>query len=223
MWENQWSSREKKLVGVAGALLLLLIGFLVMNGWDGEERKKEGWQSYEAQPAKERSEKTTTNTKRTKQATELVIDVKGAVKKPGVYRLDPGARVQDAVELAGGPKSVADMVRVNLAQPLTDGMALIIPRKGEEIPTTSGIGAGTSARSGEGGESGAEAKESPIDLNTATVQDLDSLNGIGPSKAEAIIRYREENGPFTSVDQLTEVSGIGEKTLEQFKDQVRVQ
>ncbi|PTX64816.1 competence protein ComEA [Melghirimyces profundicolus] len=206
MWEDGWTLREKILVGVAGVMTLGLLGTLAFL-WTGEEEPEDepGLAAYEprAEAAPEKDQKK-------EPPAEIVVDVKGEVKKPGVYRFAPGARAEEAVRKAGGPGKKADMDRVNLAQPLSDGMALYIPAEGEEAPA-----AGVSPENG--GPAGVK-----INVNTASGEELQELNGVGPSKAEAIIRYREENGPFTSVDQLTEVPGIGEKTLEQWGDQVTV-
>jgi len=213
LWEEEWTLREKKLAAAVGGLILLFIGVIIYF-WTSDKPAEPAMTPYrppaDTAQAKEKKEK-----EKEEQPKELVVDVKGEVKQPGVYRFSPEDRVAEAVRKAGGPKKKADMERVNLAQPLSDGMALYIPAEGEEIPES--IGEATDAgKSGESGDAPA------IDVNTATLEELQELNGIGPSKAEAIISYREENGPFTSVDQLTEVSGIGEKTLEQLREQVKV-
>ncbi|GGA36831.1 ComE operon protein 1 [Kroppenstedtia guangzhouensis] len=213
MWDQGgWTPREKGLAVAVGALLLLLAG-VGISLWAGDEKQSEA----ELQPYPPPSETAVPKEEdKGEEPTELVVDVKGEVKHPGVYRLSPGARVEEALGKAGGPLKRADMDRVNLAQPLSDGMALYIPAKGEEIPP--GVTAGAPVTSGSGGEAG-----QTVNVNTASAEELQQLSGIGPSKAEAIIRYREENGSFTSVDQLTEVPGIGEKTLDQLRDQVTVQ
>lgn len=213
MWVEDWSSREKKLAGAVGVLGLIVVGMALFWWWGGSEGESEdpgsGLQSYQPLQSQDEGKRD-----KEEEATELVVDVKGAVKKPGVYRLEAGARVEDAIERAGGPAKEADMNTVNLAQPLTDGMALVIPTEGEEqeVAVIDGAASAT-AGSGEAG---------PINLNTATQEQLESLNGIGPAKAEAILSHREEHGPFSSVDELVQVSGIGEKTLEQLRDQVTV-
>jgi competence protein ComEA len=214
MWMMEPSRlREKRWMGAVGVLALIVVGVLGYQWWGGDaseaEPIPEGVQVY--QPAAEEKESEESN--QIEGPVELVVDVKGAVKQPGVYRLPPGSRVEDAVKEAGGPTKQADMDRVNLAQPLTDGMALRVPAEGEEA----GPFAGDLATS-----TGGAGEAAAVNLNTATQEELQSLTGIGPAKAEAILRYREENGPFGSVDELVQVSGIGEKTLEQLRDQVTV-
>lgn len=141
---------------------------------------------------------------------EFMIDVKGEVRQPGVYTVDVNARVIDVITIAGGFTDTADQNQVNLAQKIHDEMVVFIPKPGEIIEGIESIQM-VEANQSEG-----------IRLNSATKEEIQSLNGIGPSKAEAIVTYREENGPFKSVDELLNVSGIGEKTLEKFKDEIIV-
>ncbi|PTM59546.1 helix-hairpin-helix domain-containing protein [Desmospora activa] len=213
MWVDAWSSREKKLAITAGALGLAVVGMTLFWWWGGNEGKKGDTelQADSYQPLQSQEEQ---KSEQVEDAVELVVDVKGAIKEPGVYRLEAGSRVKDAIKQAGGPTKEADMNVVNLAQPLTDGMALYIPVEGEE-PTGVMMQEDSPASAGSG-------QTGPINLNTATQEQLESLNGIGPAKAEAILRHREEHGPFSSVDELVQVSGIGEKTVEQLRDQVAV-
>lgn len=146
----------------------------------------------------------------------MLVDIKGAVKSPGVYKMENYDRVQDVVDKAGGFTKHADETLINLAQKLTDEMVIYVPVEGEEpidgIPL---IASETTANP-------QATEEGKVHLNSASQQDLETLNGIGPKKAEAILMYREENGPFQSVEQLTEVSGIGDKTVENIRDQLVV-
>jgi competence protein ComEA len=149
----------------------------------------------------------------------VVIDIQGAVAKPGVYTLSGDARVYQAVEMAGGLLPEADEKLINRAQRLADGMMLYIPRKGEQrfsLPPGASIMAGD-------GRSDAAVQGEKINLNTATAEQLQTIPGIGPSKSAAIIQYREEHGPFKTVEDLTNVSGIGPKTVEKMKDKIFVQ
>jgi competence protein ComEA len=133
----------------------------------------------------------------------LVVHVVGAVRRPGLYRLREGARIADAVARAGGATRRADVSLVNLAAPVADGAQVVVPRRG---PPT--------ARSGASGEAAA----GPLHLNTATLEQLDELPGIGPSTAQKILDFREEHGAFTSVDELDAVPGIGPARLEQLRE-----
>jgi len=140
----------------------------------------------------------------------LIVDVAGWVHEPGVYQFAPGARVVDAVEQAGGARDGADLSLINLAAPLVDGQQILVPKEGA-VPVGGSVG-------GVPGVGGAPL----ININTADATALESLNGIGESLAAAIIQYRTEHGPFTSVDQLDEVSGIGPATLEKLRPSVTV-
>jgi competence protein ComEA len=145
-------------------------------------------------------------------AARLIVDVAGWVRRPGVYQFEPGARVVDAVERAGGARDGAELALLNLAAPLVDGQQILVPKEGE---TPAVGGAGTTGATAPGGV--------PIvNVNTADETTLETINGVGPALATAIIQYRTENGPFTSVDQLDEVSGIGPATLEKLRPQVTV-
>ncbi|WP_458412433.1 helix-hairpin-helix domain-containing protein [Schinkia sp. CFF1] len=140
----------------------------------------------------------------------IYIDIKGAVVKPGVYQLEENSRVQDAIKLAGGFLEKADQTKINLAARVLDEMVLYIPEVGE--------------LSADGMEPplATQVDDKKININTATSEELQSLPGIGASKAAGIITYREENGPFKKIEDLMNVSGIGEKSFEHLKDQIKL-
>jgi competence protein ComEA len=144
----------------------------------------------------------------------LVVHVAGAVHRPGVYRMRQGARVDDAVTRAGGPRRRADLGAVNLAAELEDGRQILVPLRAPAAPA----GSPTTASS----SSGAPAPGVPLNLNTATLEQLDALQGIGPATAQQILDYREEHGGFGSVEELDQVPGIGETRLAALRDKVRV-
>lgn len=146
---------------------------------------------------------------------EIKVDVKGAVLVPGLYVALDGERVFDLVEKAGGFTAEADSNLVNLAQIVEDEMVIYVPVIGEEgnIPLQAGTG---SAFTGNAQE------EQKINLNTASEMELQTLTGIGPSKAATIIRYRTENGPFKSIEELKNISGIGVKTYEKLKEEIAI-
>ena len=137
----------------------------------------------------------------------LVIDIGGAVIFPGVLELPEGSRVYEAVEYAGGLREDADIRNVNLAAPLLDGEKIYIPTK-EEAEQLSVSGTGIPL--------------GKVNINTATSDALQTLNGVGPATAAAIIEYRTENGPFKKTEDLMNVSGIGKKTFEKLKEHIRV-
>lgn len=142
-------------------------------------------------------------------STAVVVHVAGRVRIPGVYELVGGSRVEAAVAAAGGVRPGADLDALNLAAPLVDGQRIYVPRAGEPVPVVDGPAAPTpSTISG------------PIDLNTATAEQLDTLPGIGPATAAAIVDHRTEHGPFASVDDLEAVSGIGPVKLAAIRDLV---
>ena len=144
----------------------------------------------------------------------VVAHVAGAVARPGLYRLGGAPRVADALDAAGGPAADADLDSVNLAAAVADGERVYVPRKGEAPPP--GV-----AAAGVGGV-GSSTAAGPLDLNTATAEQLEDLPGVGPSTASAILAYRQEHGRFRSVDELLEVRGIGEARLAELRPKVRV-
>ena len=161
--------------------------------------------------------------------TQLVVHASGAVASPGVYRLPVGARVDDLVRAAGGLTADGDGDRVNLAALLSDGERVWVPRRGETDAPVVVAGGGTGSAPGAGGPTGGTGTSvggatdgGPlVDLNTATAADLETLPGVGPATAAAILAYRDQNGPFRAVDDLIEVRGIGEAKLEQIRPLVR--
>lgn len=146
----------------------------------------------------------------------IVVDVAGAVLRPGVHELPAFSRVADAIDAAGGFTADADRVRLNLAEPLTDGARVWVPEVGESTgPDLVPVITGSSGGSPPGGSRGNESE--PVDINNADAASLEALPGIGPSLAAAIVEHRQRNGPFASVDELIEVSGIGRVKLEQIR------
>ena len=143
-------------------------------------------------------------------AAPIIVDVTGWVHDPGVYEFVTGDRVIDAVERAGGAKPGADLSILNLAAPLTDGTQVVVSKEGAAAVGVTGSSTG-------GTTAGAL-----ININTATATEFETLSGIGEVLAAAIVDYRTENGPFTSVDELEDVSGIGPSTLDEIRDQVTV-
>jgi competence protein ComEA len=146
-----------------------------------------------------------------------VVHVAGAVHHPGVYRLAAGARVQDAVRRAGGVTRRGDANAINLAAVLQDGVQVVVPRR---MPGGAAAAVTVTGAAGEGAASAAPA--APVDLNTATAEQLDTLDGVGPATAQKILDYRRQHGGFRTVEDLGQVAGIGPKKLAALRGKVRV-
>ncbi|MCL5292169.1 MAG: ComEA family DNA-binding protein [Actinobacteria bacterium] len=142
---------------------------------------------------------------------KVVVHVSGSVARPGIYELPKGSRVNDAFTAAGQPLPEADLNSVNLASKLMDGQRVYLPKKGESAPAV------------QAGGSGGAAARLPLDLNTATIEELDKLPGVGEVLAKRIVNYRTAHGGFRRVEELQRVEGIGARKFENLKDQVRVE
>jgi competence protein ComEA len=136
---------------------------------------------------------------------DVVVDVTGAVRRPGVYRMPAGSRVDDAVTRAGGPTGKAELEAVNLAARLADGQQVVVPER---------LAVGAAA-------AGATADDGPISLGTATVEQLEEIDGIGPVTAGDIVEFRDQHGGLSSVDQLDQVSGIGPATMSALRERLQ--
>jgi competence protein ComEA len=187
-------SRRQLLIAalLAGAVLLVAGRYLASAGTP----------SADAQPAR------VSVSQRVLPAQRLVVHVVGAVRRPGLYRLDQGDRIADAVRRAGGATRAADLAAVNLAAPLADGVQVMVPRR---LPVLAG---------GSAGQEGAATPAGPVRLNTATLEQLDDLPGVGPVTAQKILDYRATHGAFASVDELDAIAGIGPARLGQLRDLV---
>jgi competence protein ComEA len=136
-------------------------------------------------------------------SSKLVVDVAGAVRRPGLHELAPGTRIADAVAAAGGATAKADINAVNLAAPIADGEQIVVPARGSVV-----AGASSGA---------APSPTAPVDLNSASLEQLDALPGIGPTTAQKILDYRQAHGSFHSIAELDAVPGIGQGRIEQLK------
>jgi len=151
------------------------------------------------------------------QTQKIVVHVAGAVKNPGVYTLEEGQRVKDAIEIAGGPLPEADLLRLNLAQKMQDEDKLYVPKIGEiteqedQVSATYGATVGVVTKN-----------DGKININTADETELTKLPGIGPATAQKIIDYRKTKGAFKTIEEIKNVSGIGDKKFEQIKDKIKV-
>jgi len=184
-------SRTQVVVYAAVAIALLLVGARAIRGEGGGEVSFASAGSAPAEGGFAVGG----------QSGDLVVDVTGAVRDPGVYRMPAGSRVNDAVARAGGAAPQAQLEAINLAARLADGQQVVVP---ERLP------GGTAAV-------GVAGAEGPIGLGTATVEQLEEIEGIGPVTAEAIVAFRDEHGGLSSVEQLDQVSGIGPATMESLR------
>ena len=193
--------RGRALVYLAAVAVALLLGGRFLIGSDSPESASGAAESLSAleieEPARDEG-----------LVQEIVlVHVAGAVRRPGLYELPAESRVDDAIRAAGGPKPRAELALVNLAAPIVDGQQIVVP------------GArGSSTATGEGSPAAAASPAPQVHLNTATVEELDTLPGVGPVTAQRIVEYREQHGAFASIDDLDAVSGIGPTRLEQLRE-----
>jgi len=190
--------RHLLVLYAAGAIVVLLLGARYLGRGNGEPTAAE-----RPAPALE--------VRADAARGRVTVHVAGAVRRPGVYRLAARDRVDDAVHRAGGARQGADLSAVNLAAKLEDGRQIVVPAR---APAG---GAGTAGASGDSAAPGV-----PLNLNTATPEQLDELDGVGPATARTIVQYREEHGGFGRIDELAQVPGIGEKRMASLREQVRL-
>jgi competence protein ComEA len=148
-------------------------------------------------------------------AAAVIVHVAGAVRRPGVYSLEQGSRIHEAVREAGGATKRADLSALNLAATVQDGRQILVPER-------AGRGSAAAAATAAAAPSAAGTPAEPIDLNTATLEQLDTLDGVGPATAQKILAYREAHGGFRAVEELDQIPGIGEKRLAALRTQVRI-
>jgi competence protein ComEA len=152
----------------------------------------------------------------------LYVHVAGAVARPGLYQVPEGSRVAAAVDAAGGPSRRADLAGVNLAAPVQDGQQVVVPVRAGGVGGAAASGSGPPSPASPGAVApGSAAPGAKLSLSTATVEQLDGLDGIGPTLAERIVEYRDAHGAFRSIDELREVEGIGEKRFESLREAVQ--
>ena len=204
-WKEKWEAWSLLVKGaVIGGVLLLLVGIGGLFS-----KKEEAVEDVTVVETTMLAEKTEVSTS---QETIIFVDIKGAVKNPGVYQMKSGDRVKDALDAAGGLTDEADSQKVNLAQRVEDQMVIVVPKVGEEATE---IPAGVTSKEA--------AKDGKVNINTATVEELKTLKGVGEKKAEAIIEYRKKNGSFKTKEDLMKVRGIGKKLFESFEERIVTQ
>jgi competence protein ComEA len=190
-----------QLAGYALAAVVVVV--LGMRFMQGQARGGAGAAQVARAPASVKIERAA--------STAALVHVAGAVKHPGVYRLHDGDRVKDAVARAGGPRAGADVNAINLAAKVADGQQVVVPRRGAATAGAADASAGTGA-----------AAQAPVGLNSATAEQLDTLDGVGPATAQKILDWRREHGGFSSIDDLGEVPGIGPKRLAALRGKVQL-
>jgi len=204
--------KEYKIIVICTGLGLLVGGFFLLKPAPQTPVKETNLQAEVAAVSKDSVSEKEVKKEEPVEQDLITVDVKGAVKSPGIYDLPVGSRVNDAVQKAGGLTEQADNKSINLAQKVSDEALVYVPTKGEEA---------ASQQSGSGATS-STSKEKKVNLNKASLEELKQVKGLGGKRAQDIIDHRETNGKFKSVDELKKVSGIGAKTIEKLKDYVTV-
>ncbi len=206
--QDAWESHRRLLI--AGVALLVLAGGYLYQRGGGLAGGENAWSTAASSQSTASTSATSTSA-----SSKVVVDVKGAVKTPGVYTLTRSARVQEAIAAAGGQTATADMRQVNLAKQLVDQQVVYVPNQGEQVATDPTA----TATSGGVGESSESEK---INLNLASKEDLMKISGIGDKKADKILAYRQAHGQFKTIDELKNVDGFGDKTVAKLKEQLAV-
>lgn len=207
--------KEYKIIVICACLGLTLGGFFLLKPSTQKPVTETNLQAEVAAVSKDSSSEKEVKKEEKEEPLEqdqITVDVKGAVRSPGIYDLPVGSRVHDAVQKAGGLTEEADSKSLNLAQKVSDEALVYVPSKGEEA-TSQQAASGTSPST---------SKEKKVNLNKASLEELKQVKGLGGKRAQDIIDHREANGKFKSVDELKKVSGIGAKTIEKLKDYVTV-
>ena len=204
--------KEYKIIVICVSLGLVLGGFLLLKPVAQTPAKESNLQSEVTAVSKDSTdEKDDKNQKEEVMDQDLItVDVKGAVKTPGIYDLPVGSRINDAVQKAGGLTDNADSKSINLAQKISDESLVYVPTKGEDTSQATQSNASNSK------------ENKKVNLNKASLEELKQVEGLGAKRAQDIIDHRDTNGKFKSVDELKKVSGIGAKTIEKLKDYVTV-
>jgi competence protein ComEA len=188
-------SRTELVAYAVGAVLVVVVGFRVVH--------------HDSAPAAAPTTARASVSVAAPRAVGTLVHVVGAVRRAGVYRLGAGKRVEDAIRVAGGATAHADLQAINLAAKVADGQQIVVPRRG-----VAAVGAAATP--------GAGAAAAPVNLNTATAEQLDTLDGVGPTTAQKILAFRQQHGGFSSINDLAQIPGIGPKKLAALRPQVTV-
>lgn len=220
--------KQKKIIAIILIIAVVIAYYYLYLKNSTEEISNQNLEINNTQESNQTNE-----TKKETQET-IIVHVSGAVNIEGIVELDSGSRIANAIEKAGGVKENADMTDINLAYPLEDGMKIHIPTKEETSANNENTSIESYVTSSSGGVNSKESTNSTqgnsttntsskkVNINTASQEELDSLPGIGPSIATKIIDYREQNGKFNSIEEIKEVSGIGDAKYDKIKDSITV-
>ena len=214
MQVKRWLMEYKKVLSIIGGVLAVIVIILVGRG-------------MMASPTKEKVMVTNAvNTTRVEETTTMMsqncyVDIKGEVLRPGVYEFSCESRIQEVIKKAGGFTEEADETKINLAQKISDQMQIIVPNLHSK--QEGGVAEGNSEKGNSSNTTPSNSKQGTVNINTATLEELQTIKGIGKKKAEAILQYRKEHGAFRTKEDLLQVKGIGKKALEAIESQVNFQ
>ena len=214
MQVKRWLMEYKKILSIIGGVLAVIVIILVGRG-------------MMASPTKEKVMVTNAvNTTRVEETTTIMpqncyVDIKGEVLRPGVYEFSCESRMQEVIKKAGGFTEEADETKINLAQKISDQMQIIVPNLHSQ--QEGGVTEGNSGKGNLSNTTPSNSKQGTVNINTATLEELQTIKGIGKKKAEAILQYRKEHGAFRTKEDLLQVKGIGKKALEAIESQVTFQ
>ena len=214
MQVKRWLMEYKKVLSIIGGVLAVIVIILVGRGMMASSMKEKVMVTNAV------------NTTRVEETTTIMpqncyVDIKGEVLRPGVYEFSCESRMQEVIKKAGGFTEEADETKINLAQKITDQMQMIVPNVNSK--QEGGVTEGNSEKGNSSNMILSNAKQGKVNINTATLEELQTIKGIGKKKAEAILQYRKEHGPFRTKEDLLEVKGIGKKALEAIESQVTFQ
>ena len=214
MQVKRWLMEYKKVLSIIGGVLAVIVIILVGRGMMASSTKEKVMVTNAV------------NTTRVEETTTMMpqncyVDIKGEVLHPGVYEFSCESRMQEVIKKAGGFTEEADETKINLAQKITDQMQLIVPNVHSK--QEGGVTEGNSEKGNMSNTTPSNSKQGTVNINTATLEELQTIKGIGKKKAEAILQYRKEHGAFRTKEDLLQVKGIGKKALEAIENQVTFQ
>ena len=214
MQVKRWLMEYKKILSIIGGVLAVIVIILVGRGMMASSTKEKVMVTNAV------------NTTRVEETTTMMpqncyVDIKGEVLRPGVYEFSCESRIQEVIKKAGGFTEEADETKINLAQKISDQMQIIVPNLHSK--QEGGVTEGNSGKGNLSNTTPSNSKQGTVNINTATLEELQTIKGIGKKKAEAILQYRKEHGAFRTKEDLLQVKGIGKKALEAIESQVTFQ